>query len=290
MPRPANANANLHALAQSQQAELMGYEDRLQAELQQAYRTGVLPRLQREAGRLVAEIAAARASGERVSESWLHQAQRIQSLQAQVHQELEGYGEYVAERVTAMQGVAVALGEQYAHELMRAGLGGEEASSSRMPRHDFAALPRRSVEAMVGRTQSDGLPLARTLSKYPAEAAQAIKRELVVSVALRYSPKKTARVLQEQLGGSLGDYLTLARTEILNAHRSAALSTFSENSDVVEGWEWILGKSDACSFCVSKVNRILLNPYPPQSLEHERYRRSQPPQQRLMDMTNTHNK
>lgn len=242
MPR---ANA-VKRLAQSQQDELLRFESQLEDQLRDNYRA-VLARLDDDVQRLTDKIAKARAGGERVSESWLFQKSRLQSLERQVVGELEEYGDYVADRVTAMQGVAVSLGEDYAHDLMRAG--------GVPPRHNFAGLPKRAVQELVGRSLSEKKELADILKKYPAETVAAIKRRLVVGVALGYSPKKIAAELQKELGGSLQNYLTVARTEMLGAHRAASLQTYAENAGVVKGWKWLLGRSDACEYCQSKSDK-----------------------------------
>jgi hypothetical protein len=241
MPSPS-----LHALAQDQQDQLLDIEERLQSELRESYQFA-LKRLDKDIQRLTDKIAQARANGEAVSESWLFQASRLQSLEAQIVGELEQFGEYVEERVTAMQHTAVKLGEEYAHELIEAG----------MPnlRHNLQGLPVRAVEALVGRSTHDGSLLSVALSKYPEAARAAIRKQLVGGVALGYSPKKIAGKLSEQLGGARSDYMTLATTETLNAHRMAALSTYAQNSNVVSEWEWMLGKSDACSFCQGKSKK-----------------------------------
>lgn len=242
------ALADIIALAQRQQEELLTFEEELQAQLRDYYRS-VAERLDQDIERLTSKIAAAKAGGEQVSESWLYGVGRMRSLQAQVTQELEGFGDYVEGRVSAMQDAAVSLGEEYTHDLLRLGAGPGL-------RTDLAGLPQRAVHSLVGRTLNDGEPLQKALAKYPEEAAGRIKHELVVGVAVGYAPKKIARKLAEVIGGASSDYLTLARTEVLNAHRAAALATYAENDDLIEGWRWLLGKSDACPLCVGKVGRV----------------------------------
>jgi hypothetical protein len=239
---------DLTALALTQQDALFASEERLQHELAQAYQE-VAARLDKDIARLVGKIEAARNAGEKVTETWLFGSQlRLRRLQVQVESELEKYGVLIEDRVTGMQAEAVRMAQGHAQELMRLGLGSLS--------HSFTGLPREAVRGIVGKLAHNSEPLATALSKYPQEASAAIRKQLVIGVALGHSPRKVASELSKVVGGKAGDYLTLAATEVVSAHRNAGLEVLKQNRDIVDGWEWLLGKSDACPFCVSKTGRV----------------------------------
>lgn len=212
--------------------------------------------LMEELARTTAKIVAARASGERVGVSWLFQEGRLQRIRLLVEAELGRYGKYADSRISAAQREAISLSMAHSVELMRLGVGGAPSGPGRGGSLTFASLPVAAIERMVGTTLHNGAPLAKTLNRYPREAARSIRRALVTAVALGKNPKQTARALERELGGTHSDYLRIARTEQLNAYRQSSLSTYALNSRVVEGWEWLLGRYDACEFCKSKTGKV----------------------------------
>jgi hypothetical protein len=240
-------STTLERLATQQQDDFLAITDALEKELVDTYR-GVAARLGKEMTHVLSQISEAKANGERVSEAWLGRQRWLLSMEQQVIAELEQYGVFVEHGVTVAQHTAVVMGEQYAQELMRAGMGSSIGVN-------FHGLSFSATEHFVGRTQHDGQLLEKALSKYPKQAADAIKRELATSITLRNSPRKTARILSQAIGGASGDYLMLAATETLNAHRAGAIASYKQNQDVVSEWEWMLGKGDACSICQGKAGQ-----------------------------------
>lgn len=91
--------------------------------------------------------------------------------------------------------------------------------------------------------------------KRPLEAAstEAMRAALVRGVALGNNPKVAARRMmrlsEKRFNGGLTRAMVLARTEIVDAQRSAAAAHHFEHSDVLTGWQWV-SKLDARS-CVS---------------------------------------
>lgn len=74
------------------------------------------------------------------------------------------------------------------------------------------------------------------------DAVEAMKRSLVRGVAVGDNPRTAARDMVKRVEGDFNGGLTraavIARTEILDAHRSAAKSSQDANSDVLGGWVW----------------------------------------------------
>ncbi|MEV1315359.1 hypothetical protein AB0J14_04660 [Micromonospora arborensis] len=83
-----------------------------------------------------------------------------------------------------------------------------------------------------------------------ADASAAIRRELVRGVELGTNPTETARrtlaAVQGRFEGGAARATNIARTETLDAYRTASRYAHDANADVLEGWVWlatVTGKS-----------------------------------------------
>jgi SPP1 gp7 family putative phage head morphogenesis protein len=121
--------------------------------------------------------------------------------------------------------------------------------ASQMPAQagDLAALTARfqrvtasTLAQITARTTMQITSLTRPLS---ADATDAMRRELVRGVAAGDNPRVAARRMVARVGGAfdggLPRALTIARTEILDAHRAAAAAGQIANADVLTGWVWV---------------------------------------------------
>jgi SPP1 gp7 family putative phage head morphogenesis protein len=125
-------------------------------------------------------------------------------------------------------------------------------SWSRVDARQIEAIVRRSTEQIT----SQLLPL-------PTQAYDVVRRELIRGVASGSNPKKTAarmvaRAEKQFHGGlSLSRALRIARTETLDAHRTAAALAQAEHADVLAGWSW-LAKLDTrtCASCWAQHGRV----------------------------------
>lgn len=108
------------------------------------------------------------------------------------------------------------------------------------------AIARRTTETIHKRTYA--------LSR---DAEVAMKRALSRGVALGLNPRRTAaRMLtsvEDSFNGGLARALVIARTETLDAYRTAAQQAHSANRDVVRGWQWIATLSTrTCPACIAQ--------------------------------------
>lgn len=114
-------------------------------------------------------------------------------------------------------------------------MGAVAALTARFDRVDPLALA-----AIVSRTTSQVTSLLHPLS---TQAASALHASLIRGVALGENPRETAarlvRRLEGDFNGGLNRALTVARTEMLDAHRAGAKAQDLANLDVVAGWEWL---------------------------------------------------
>jgi len=106
------------------------------------------------------------------------------------------------------------------------------ATLNRVDEHALGAIVERTTEQVTALSK----PLA-------ADATEAMKRELIRGVAIGTHPRETAtRMLdrvQGRFAGGLTRAITIARTELLDAHRSGAAAAMHANADVLQGWIWV---------------------------------------------------
>lgn len=117
------------------------------------------------------------------------------------------------------------------------------ARFNRVDPYAIGAIVERTVEQI----ESWKRPLA-------ADATEAMRAALVRGVALGQNPKVAARRMmrigEKRFNGGLTRALTLARTEIVDAQRSAAAAHHIEHDDVLTGWTWASKLDDrTCISC-----------------------------------------
>lgn len=89
------------------------------------------------------------------------------------------------------------------------------------------------------------------------DVADEIARVLHVGISRSAGPVETARHITDSLGdvldGGRARALTIARTELIDAHREMAALTHKANADVLESWVWYAHlRPDTCPACVAK--------------------------------------
>jgi SPP1 gp7 family putative phage head morphogenesis protein len=103
----------------------------------------------------------------------------------------------------------------------------------------FDRVQAEAIGAIVERTTEQITALTRPL---PAFATDAMKRALVRGVAIGENPRAAAKrmvdLAQSHFNGGLTRALVIARTEMLDAHRSASAAAQLANEDVLRGWVW----------------------------------------------------
>lgn len=122
----------------------------------------------------------------------------------------------------------------------------------------FNRVEAEAIAAIVERTTEQITAATRPLS---AGATDAMKRALVRGVALGENPRVAARRMLQRVegefNGGLSRALVIARTEMLDAHRSATAAAQLANADVLTGWMW-LAKLDkrTCPACWARHGSI----------------------------------
>lgn len=110
------------------------------------------------------------------------------------------------------------------------------------------------LDAMVERTTERITSYRRPMSR---EATEAMQREVIRGVTVGDNPRVAARAMLERVegafNGGLTRAMTIARTEIIDAHRSGAAAAHWANEDVLAGWQWICAMDKrTCPSCWSK--------------------------------------
>lgn len=119
---------------------------------------------------------------------------------------------------------------------------------------DVAAWSRISptaIDAIVARAGDQITKLSYPLSD---EAATVMRRQLVRGVAVGSNPRAVAARMVKQtegvFNGGLGRALTIARTEMLDAHRAASALEDSANAHLLSAWVWTATLSNrTCPAC-----------------------------------------
>lgn len=202
--------------------------------------------IDREILSLEEKIAHAQEAGEAIPPGWLYQQGRLSSLRDQTERQLDKYGLYADEVITATQTEALEAGTVEAIKLIA---DGANVPDNINPLDTFAKLPDRAINAQIGKTQ-DGTPFSEVLGRYSKDVSERMTQTLVEGLALGRGSEKIARDLRDITGQGFYQSFRLARTEVMGSYRSAKLETFRENAEAVEEWEWLTGKDETvCDFC-----------------------------------------
>lgn len=118
----------------------------------------------------------------------------------------------------------------------------------------FARVDGDALDAIVERTTEQIESTRRPLGR---NAAEAMQRELIRGVGVGENPRAAAaqmlRRVEGAFNGGLNRALVIARTEIIDAHRSGAAAAHWANTDVVAGWQWICAlDARTCPSCWSR--------------------------------------
>lgn len=184
-------------------------------------------------------------------------SERAQAALAAATDEIRGLAEFTGLRITDGTGrIVTATGPAQAQIIasqLPAQAGARAELAARFDRLDPAALGwivERTTEQVTAQTYK----LAWT-------AQEQMRRALVQGVALGENPRQTARAMLDRAESTFNGGLTratvIARTEMLDAHRSAAAASQFANEDVLAGWVWqaTLDRR-TCPSCLSKHGSV----------------------------------
>lgn len=205
---------------------------------------------------LVAALLDMLTAGDKVTRAQMLRSQRLRKALAVIATQLEQLAHDAGVRIVGdLQAVIDAAGGAQASVIDSqlppgSGLLDGLDTWSRVDDRQIAAIVARSTRQITSRTK----PLSR-------EAYDAVRRELLRSVAAGSNPRVTARrIIQRVEGrfnGGLSRALTIARTEVLDAHREAARLARTEHADVLKGWRWVTSlDARTCPACIGMAGTL----------------------------------
>lgn len=122
----------------------------------------------------------------------------------------------------------------------------------------WARVDPASLDAIVERTTEQITKLSFPLAD---QAAASMRRELVRGMLVGSNPREAARRMvarsESVFNGGLARAMTIARTEMLDAHRAGAALAEQANADVLAGWMWVASLSErTCPACWAKHGTV----------------------------------
>lgn len=208
--------------------------------------------LKREFDELQQKILAAQAEGQQISISWFFRERRLKNLLEQVKDQINQFGEEATRIIEREQRAAIQIAVRQARETFEF-----EIRSTDFPDRDFASsLNLRTVETAVG-LMGDGSPIREYFEKRLAPSvAERIRSEVIRAAAIGTNFKTISKRLQEAGGITKHRAMSVARTEVNRVRREATRQIYENNSDILEGWEWVAVKSTrTCPLCLAMDGR-----------------------------------
>lgn len=122
----------------------------------------------------------------------------------------------------------------------------------------WARVDKRELETIVRRTTQQIHSATRPLPKI---VEQRMKATLIRGVAVGSHPDVTARLIVSRsegvFNGGLARATNIARTELIDASRGAALASRQANADVVTGWRWHCdAAANTCPSCIAQDGEL----------------------------------
>lgn len=171
----------------------------------------------------------------------------------------------IADRLDTLSGTASqVIATDLPHVVADAGAAQTAIIASQLPAGGairfagWARVSAAAVDAIVqratGRVVSDLKPLS-------AQAYAALRAELIRGVLVGDNPRTTAarmvRRAEYRFNGGLTRALTVARTEMLDAHRAGSALSQQQSADVLAGWRWLTNlDTRTCPSCVAMNGRV----------------------------------
>lgn len=231
-----------------QRRRLRTIEDEAGLELRRTY--GVIyRRLRDRLKELQAAIDEAQRLGQKVNTSWLVNQFQYQQLLRDIEGEVFAYGRQASEIVAKGQREALSSLNDEQRRLVELASGAPRALQAQVGAQ-FIGLNLNAVNAFVG-FAGDGAPLGQLLSDIAPATRKAAQDAISYGIARGENPRVVAAAFRQAASIPLDRALTISRTEMLRAYRSAALDSYRASS-VVTGWIWHAQLDDrTCSACFS---------------------------------------
>lgn len=232
---------SLYTEARAFRSQVLATDTAASARLAKAY-AAAFRRIDTELRLTITAIERAQATGQPVTAAVLYREERLQRLRAQTLVEINRFSAEAQTTITTAIDTAADQGWRGATNLVN------EVTPPGITASLGTNVPTTTVEAITGAFRSTAIQ--RMLAPLGAQAAAAIEESLTTGVAMGQNPRVIASQIRHQLGGNMVRALTISRTEVMRAHREAALATYRHSADVIDGWTWVAGLgSRTCASC-----------------------------------------
>ena len=196
----------------------------------------------------IGDITATQASGEPLHPGQIAQMGRVQAALEHTAAQLD--------ELTA--GIPDAVDAPLADIIKDTAEATREVIASQLPEdyelaYPFARISPTSFDWIIARTGERMYAASWPLTD---DAVAAMKKTLLRAVPAGWAPGKAAEVMLDRVrtgfNGGLSRALTIARTELLDAHRAAFHHTNQQTADVLAGWVWTTKlDSQTCPACIA---------------------------------------
>jgi SPP1 gp7 family putative phage head morphogenesis protein len=194
--------------------------------------------------RLSQQMRNAAYSGDPVNAAWLYREQRLQHLQQAFSDGTYHFAQLAQAQTQAVRTWAAYQGQQSAQDLLY-------GSMPVRVSYTFGVPSPQAMQELTGRLHN-GSPVAKLFAGWGEKAAGDAKQTLLSGVALGKHPRQVARDLAQAGQQPLQRALVIARDQMVDTYRSAALETYRANSDVVGQWMWMCDQSaNTCAACLA---------------------------------------
>lgn len=114
-----------------------------------------------------------------------------------------------------------------------------------------------AIKALMGKASDGNTPLANLLQGLGQSAASLLQETLTAGLAAGTNPREVGQQLEDALNMPRNRAQVIARNEMVDSYREAALANYQENSDVLDGWVWCaeLGPR-TCSMCIAMNGQV----------------------------------
>jgi len=210
--------------------------------LQDAH-TATLQTIQPQLDKLYGQIQDKIDAGEDIPLSWLYEENRLEIIQGLITGQFSHYGALARSVVAQLEMSGVHLGQDSAQAMLKSLVPSGVAWTFGVP------LPS-AIHDLIGATQP-GSPLFNLFNTFGSQAANDAAQALITGISLGMNPNAIAPMVRDALNVPLYRAKTISRTEMLRAYRSAQLTNYRANSDVVgyARWTCALG-ANTCEACL----------------------------------------
>jgi SPP1 gp7 family putative phage head morphogenesis protein len=205
----------------------------------------------------MADVTAASQDGRWPTITQLMRQERAQEAMAAANEQIRALAEYTGVTVTDVLGPTVGGTPDEQARLIASQMPAQAGTRAELVAR-FNRVDPFALDAIVRRSTQQVTAATYRLER---DAQEAMRRTLIRGVAVGDNPKAAARrmvrLVEGEFNGGLTRAMTIARTEILDAHRAGTAESQIANDDVLQGWQWVaqLDKR-TCSSCWAQHGKI----------------------------------